>query len=180
VTLNVSLLANKNGSENIVGYTTLAGQVHGSAGLNWGYSNGLPKPNDAYLKISKSYLVTNPNLFPRKASENNLPIDAIWDDGTRMKMLLEGNQTYNDQIYPKQIGSFNNKSQLGIYLRTRIGKKLGIDFVIPDISKSEFVSKATQFKDKLITLDILNKYGRTDIKIKKLEDGTYYFDFSTN
>lgn len=36
----------------------------------------------------------------------------------------------------------------------------------------------TELKDKFITLDYLLKYGRTDVSISLLEDGTYYFDFS--
>ena len=66
-----------------------------------------------------------------------------------------------------------------IYLRKRIGDKIGVDLSISnDLSKEDFKSKASEYKDKLITKDMLEKYGRTSIEVKLIGDKTYYFDFS--
>jgi hypothetical protein len=102
-----------------------------------------------------------------------------WDDGTEMQMLLEGNQTVDGVIYPKQISTYKNKAEVGIYLRKRIGEKIGLDLTIPEeLSKTEFRANADLYKDKLITREMLDKYGRTSITIKLIGDSTYYFDFS--
>lgn len=177
--VEISLLAARSGgSDNILGVSTNPGDVHASAGLNWGFSNGLPKPNDAYIKIPVEQINNNPMMFPEKNDDVNDPIDVIWDDGTEMQLLLEGNQTAMSKNYPKQISSYKNKSVIGIYLRKRIGEKLGKDLVLPDISKDEFKDNAMNYKDKLITKDMLIEYGRSSINIKLIGDRTYYFDFS--
>lgn len=118
-------------------------------------------------------------FFPQKSADVNLPIDVIWDDGTEMQMLLEGNQEIEGRLYPKQLSTYKNKSEIGIYLRKRIGDKIGVDLSISnDLSKEDFKSKASEYKDKLITKDMLEKYGRTSIEVKLIGDKTYYFDFS--
>ena len=179
-TVKLSLLAKKGATtENIVGVTTSAGEVHGAGGLNWGFSNGLPRPNDAYIAILVEHVKNYPLFFPQKSADVNLPIDVIWDDGTEMQMLLEGNQEIEGRLYPKQLSTYKNKSEIGIYLRKRIGDKIGVDLSISnDLSKEDFKSKASEYKDKLITKDMLEKYGRTSIEVKLIGDKTYYFDFS--
>lgn len=180
--VQISLLAGRGTNQpNILGITTNPGDVHAGAGLNWGFSNGLPKPNDAYIKIPKMQIYQNPLLFPPKDANTNEPIDVIWDDGTSMQMLLEGNQAISNVNYPKQISTYKSKAELGIYLRRRIGNKIGKDLVIPtDLKKEDFVPVCRYYKDKFITREMLEQYGRTSIGIKLIGDGTYYFDFSSN
>ena len=58
--------------------------------------------------------------------------------------------------YFKQLTSFPKNNILGRYLRKRLGLRM----------------------EEFITFDHLKAYGRTDINIKKIEDGIYSFDFS--
>lgn len=179
--VEISLLASKgSGSQtNIIGIATNPGDVHASAGLNWGFSNGMPKPNDAYIKIPKEQICNNPLMFPPKSNDINDPIDVIWDDGTEMQMLLEGNQDVEGVDYPKQISTYKSKKELGLYLRKRIGDAIGKNLIIPEeLTKDEFVPKANYYKDKFITKEMLEAYGRTSINIKLIGDRTYFFDFS--
>lgn len=179
--VEISLLATRgSGSQtNIIGIATNPGDVHAGAGLNWGFSNGMPKPNDAYIKIPKEQIINNPLMFPPKSNDVNDPIDVIWDDGTEMQMLLEGNQDVEGVDYPKQISTYKSKKELGIYLRKRIGDAIGKDLIIPEeLTKDEFVPKANYYSDRFITREMLEKYGRTSINIKLIGDRTYYFDFS--
>lgn len=181
--VEISLLASKGSGnqKNIIGIKTNPGDVHASAGLNWGFSNGMPKPNDAYIKIPKEQIQKNPLMFPAKNIDINDPIDVIWDDGTEMQMLLEGNQIIDGIDYPKQISTYKSKKELGLYLRKRIGKTIGKDLIIPEeLTKKEFVPKANYYKTKFITREMLELYGRTSINIKLIGDRTYYFDFSRN
>lgn len=179
--VEISLLAARGSGNqnNIIGIATNPGDVHAGAGLNWGFSNGMPKPNDAYIKIPKEQIINNPLMFPPKSNDINDPIDVIWDDGTEMQMLLEGNQTVEGIDYPKQISTYKSKKELGLYLRKRIGDAIGKNLIIPEeLSKDEFVAKAHYYKDKFITKEMLDSYGRTSINIKLIGDRTYYFDFS--
>ena len=177
--VEISLLATRSGgAENLLGEITNPGEVHKAAGLNWGFSNGLSLPNDAYIKIPSQLIRENALLFPPKRTDSNEYIDVIWDDGTKMQMLLEGTQTIDNVDYPKQISTYKNKKELGIYLRNRIGKKIGKDLIIPIESKEEFKNNVTLYKDKLIDKEMLDKYGRSSINIKLIGEGTYYFDFS--
>ena len=181
--VEISLLATRGsgGQTNIVGIATNPGDVHAGAGLNWGFSNGMPKPNDAYIKIPKEQIINNPLMFPPKSNDVNDPIDVIWDDGTEMQMLLEGSQDVDGVDYPKQISTYKSKKELGLYFRKRIGDAIGKDLIIPEeLSKEEFVPKANYYKDRFITKEILESYGRTSINIKLIGDRTYYFDFSRN
>lgn len=145
------------------------GEVQQAAGLNWGQSiTSHVTPNDAYIAIRTEHIRNCPLLFPAKqeyptvtankgrSHRNNDYIEIIWDDGTRMEGLLEGSQPIDDVIYPKQISSAPAKSDLGQYMRHRIGVPLG----------------------QPVRRHHLDTYGRHDIKITLLEDGIYSFDFS--
>jgi len=149
------------------------GEVQTASGLNWGYmKNGQPSPkrgiNDACIPIRVEHIINYPNLFPPKLlsrdfidlrgrrQRNNEAIEIIWDDGITMEGLLEGSQPVGDIIYPKQISSFPSKSQMGEYIRERIGVPLG----------------------QPVRRHHLERYGRTDIEISLLGDGVYKFDFS--
>lgn len=77
-------------------------------------------------------------------------------NGTNISTTIEGSQTINGLIYPKQISSFPVKAELGVYLRNRIGVPL----------------------DQPVRKHHLESYGRLDIEISLLGDGVYSFDFS--
>lgn len=147
------------------------GEVSERSGLNWGLarlSGGHTTQGDAYIAITKPMLEEFPLLFPPKLGESlkttegakinrqNDAIELIWDDGTVMEGLLEGNQESNNIKYPKQLCSGPKKSALGIYLRQRMG--------IEDL-------------DYQITREDLERYGRTDISITLQGEGIYEADF---
>ncbi len=149
------------------------GEVHNASGLNWGYTaSGQPAVkrgiNDACIPIRVDHIENYPTLFPPKLIEradgdfrgrrqrDNEAIEIIWDDGITMEGLLEGTQPVNDLIYPKQISSFPTKSQLGVYIKNRIGVPLG----------------------QPVRAFHLEQYGRTDIDVSSVGPGIYKFDFS--
>ncbi len=142
--------------------------LYSASGLNWGHGKGNVTPNDAYIAIKKDYIRQYPNLFPPKQdfaimtnvggkpNRHNDTIEIIWDDGIIMDGLLEGSQEENGLKYPKQITSFPRKNLMGEYLRHRLGVPSG----------------------KLVSIDDLERYGRTTIDISLQDEGIYYFDFS--
>lgn len=150
------------------------GKVPQKSGLNWGCSGAHVSKGDAYIRITMDYVRTFPKMFPpkkyvdgieninstgRKNREND-EVELIWDDGTVMIGLLEG-QNYNKidgMVYPKQLSSAPQKSVLGTYLRKRIGVSL----------------------DHVITKADLKRYGRYDVDISLIGEGIYYMDFSVN
>lgn len=74
-----------------------------------------------------------------------------------MICLLEGSQEVDGIVYPKQLSTYNDKSILGLYLRTRLG--------VSDLH--------------LITRNDLRNYGREDIDIYYDEiNDIYHFNFS--
>lgn len=153
---------------NMVLYDPRTNEVPLKSGLNWFNSPGHTSVGDAYIPIRVSYIKEYPNLFPPKqmkitktnnggkANRQNDPIDLIWDDGETMSAILEGSQTINDTVYPKNLSSFPNKNTLGLYIR----KRLNLD------------------DESIINISHLKKYGRTDITLSLIEDGIYYADFS--
>lgn len=145
------------------------GEVQNAAGLNWGQNpRNHTRPNDAYIKIRAQDVRDHPDLYPPKqinpmhsssrgrVQRHNDAIEIIWDDGITMEGLLEGTQTINEVVYPKQMSSFPIKSELGEYIRNRIGVPLG--------------QPVRRFH--------LERYGRLDITVSRIEDGVYRFDFS--
>ena len=145
------------------------GQTHNAGGLNWGQNpDNHTNLNDAYIPIKTRNIRRHPKYFPPKAliskvnedggrpQRQNDPIDIIWDDGTRMRGLLEGTQPIEGTIYPKQISSFPDKSLLGIYFRKRLGVRSGCRVERED----------------------LDRYGRTDVHINMEAPGVYFCDFS--
>lgn len=133
-------------------YSVRNRQVQAQAGLNWGFANAHVNPEDAYIALTKSFLQRNPKFFPSQGST----INVLWDDGVRMVCLLEGTQEIDNRIFPKQISSYNNKSEIGHYLWGRLGVS------------------AT----KHITMRDLQNYGRTSIDVSYMGNNNYYFDFS--
>ena len=149
-----------------------SGEVSEKSGLNWGLARltGVhTSQGDAYVAITIPMIERFPDLFPpklgktlkttegAKMNRQNDAVEFIWDDGTTMEGLLEGNQTINGIKYPKQLCSAPVKSILGKYLRSRMG--------INDLDYQ--ITKA----------DLLN-YGRTDISISIQGEGVYELDFS--
>lgn len=149
------------------------GKIPLKSGLNWGCSKGHVAKGDAYIRIITKYIKQFPNLFPQKkyvngitnndskgkANRENDEVELIWDDGTSMIGLLEGQTLVNGVIYPKQLSTSPQKNILGKYIRKRLGN-LPLDYTI-------------RKKDLL-------QYGRTHIDISKIGDGIYYIDFSIN
>ena len=150
------------------------GSVPQKSGLNWGCSGGHVSLGDAYIRITMDCNRMFPKMFPpkkyvdgiqnenstgRKNREND-EVELIWDDGTVMVGLLEGQiyNKYDGMIYPKQLSTSPQKSILGVYLR----KRLGVDL------------------NHVITKTDLRKYGRTHIDISLISEGIYYMDFSVN
>lgn len=150
-------------------YDRRTGETQNAAGINWGQSTTAHvNKNDAYIAILKDNLRQYPSLFPPKQSvprqdnsgrpqRHNDSVEVIWDDGTTMECLFEGNQKNDGIIYPKQIASAPSKAQLGEYLRNRIG--------VPSGAR--------------VTRRDLNRYGRDYISVSLQAEGIYYFDFST-
>lgn len=148
------------------------------SGLNWGMAKILSGShvniNDAYIPLPAEHVSHYPQMFPVKQSvplnlssvvrpthRHNDTIEVIWDDGTEMVMLLEGTRNSRDEqgnavMYPKQIASSPSKAALGRYMRKRLGVPEGHP----------------------ITMDDLERYGRSDISISLQGEGIYYFDFS--
>ena len=145
------------------------GEVQNAAGLNWGQNpNNHTTPNDAYIAIRASHIRAFPHLFlPKQLNPLNIDnrgrvqrhndaIEILWDDGITMEGLLEGSQTIDDVVHPKQISSFPMKAQLGEYIRNRINVPLG----------------------QPVRRHHLERYGRTDIEVSLIAEGVYYFNFA--
>lgn len=133
-------------------YSVRDNRVSPKSGLNWCFANAHVKSEDAYIALTKQFLQNNPNLFPTPGSI----INVRWDDGIAMYCSLEGTQTIGGILYPKQISTYNNKSELGHYLRQRIGVSA----------------------NHIITLNDLNNYGRNFIDVTCItQNRDYFFDF---
>lgn len=144
------------------------GEVPPRSGLNWGQNSGQvhTTPNDAYIPIRASHVRNFPTLFPPKqlysvhaggrSRRHNDSVEIIWDDGYHMKALFEGNLDTRDGIFPKGISSFPAKSELGKYMRQRLGVPPG----------------------QPVRRYHLERYGRTDVAVSLLAEGVYEFDFS--
>lgn len=204
-TCNLTLLAtNPSSTSNIIERPTIPGQVHAASGLNWGYNAGTALLGDAYIPVNRDEIIKARQMFI-KPSPVNVPISAVWDDGTKMTLLLEGNgvDLCDGNFYPKQISTYGNKSILGNYLRERIGTRIGRNLVYSPYAINTLASIKSiyagnkeaiilaiknnltlleELNDKFITLDDLNQYGRTNISVglENNEDGNviYRFDFS--
>lgn len=152
--------------------------VPAQSGVNWGMaklSGSHVNINDAYIRIGADLIEHYPDFFPikqrqpsgdtlvgRAGHRHNDNIEIIWDDGTTMTGLLEGSipKMVNGVLeqYPKQISTTPKKSELGKYLRERMGIKEG----------------------KAITYADLQSYGRTSIDVSLQGEGIYFFDFSVD
>jgi len=152
-------------------YNVRTNEVQEKNGLNWGLAKLTGSHvhiDDANIPISTRYIMENPDLFPEKLTipreaiesgriqRHNENIEIIWDDGTTMTGLLEGNNMIDNRLYPKQICSFPAKHTLGQYIRQRLGVQSGYR----------------------ITRNDLWLYGRDTIDVSLQGEGIYYLDFS--
>lgn len=133
------------------------GQVHRTAGLNWGSNlNNHTRPIDAYIPIHIATIRNNPGLF-RPKTTRQIVINFHWDDGTVMQGLFEGNlpDSRSNQVFPKQLSSHPHKDTLGRYFRKRLGLA----------------------NNAVITLQHLLDYGRTTVTIDRIDATNYSLDF---
>lgn len=136
---------------------TTRGQVHSTAGLNWGFNPlNHTRPVDAYIPIHIDTIRNNPGLFRPKTARQTI-VNLHWDDGVVMPCLFEGNMTdvITGNVYPKQISSAHHKDILGIYLRRRLGIANNVR----------------------VTLQDLHNYGRTTVTIHRIDAANYTVDF---
>jgi hypothetical protein len=147
----------------VEGFCTTDSLFGNGSKINWGFApKGHTNPRDAYIGLRKQDIEQYPELFPPKSANNGLgradnePIDVIWDDGVSMVCLLEGSMEIDSVRYPNKISTLKSKKILGDYLRNRLG-------ILPGIKVTE--------KD-------FARYGRNNITISKINEGSYYFDFS--
>lgn len=144
------------------------------SGLNWGnqkgYSRKADLPIESYIRISAKHIDEFPLLFPpipieKKSNEgkgNVDPIELIWDDGVVMKCNLSGRGVKREgRVFPKQITSTSTplgNSELGKYIRERMGLN----------------------PRAIITYDNLKQYGRDNIELTYLQEGTYLANFAVD
>jgi len=124
-----------------ISFLDIAGQVPTKSGLNWGHRNGRDR-NQAYLSIKGNARF---GFLPHRA----VPFTLQTDDGHRFICVVAQDEN-------KAIETQNSNSELGLYIRQRIGVPSG----------------------QLIVLNDLVNYGRTDFTIIKNDDGTYTLDLS--
>ena len=137
---------------------TKRGKVHQAGCLNWGYSDvAHVRWYDAYIPIHIGTIRNNLDFFSNRGLANTV-LTFVWDDGTTMCGLFEGTQInrQNELMYPKQISSHPHKDILGRYFRRRLG--------VP--------------YDRRITIEDLERYGRTTVDITHIGENRYNFDFS--
>jgi hypothetical protein len=151
---------------NMVLFDPATGQTQIGHGLNWGLAEGSHvRVNDSCIPIRMEHIRRYPKLFPpltydpeRKRGSLKEVVEIIWDDGVVMQGRLEGSQpTKGEPKYPKQFASYPHKDDLGKYIRQRLGINLG----------------------ERILMEDLVKYGSVDLRVSLLQEGVYYFDFST-
>lgn len=121
------------------------GNVGHGSGINWGHRrNGIKRePNQAYIPLPSK--IAKSNFFPL----NKQHFSVITDD--RKQLILRVQQQNN-----KAITTPLNNSQLGEYLRNRMGLPNG----------------------KFVTLEDFANYGRSDITFYKIDEDQFYMDFS--
>ena len=125
-----------------ISFLDRSGNVPQRSGLNWGQRLNR-EPNQAYLSLKKD---SRKDGFLPPIGET---FTLVTDDNVAMDCCVA-------QQGRKAIHSTLDNSEIGRYIRNRIGKPLG----------------------ELITLNDLEKYGRTDFTIQKVNSETFYFDMS--
>jgi hypothetical protein len=146
-------------SEIVISLLARGNVIPGGSGINWNLGTNRSHRKDknaAY--ISTSNHTNKPGFFPSR-SEVFL---AHFDDGAIFPMRTMSAKVKGASIYNYgAITSAEDNQILGAYLRKRIGNAIG-----------------KNLDQQFIQMDDLVKYGRTSIKVTKLDDSTYHFDFA--
>lgn len=125
-------------------------EVPERSGLNWGQRPEVHRdPNQAYIAIPRSVVQSKPDFFPPK----KVAFKVITDDEQILFCTVSGNKLNEP---PKQFETTYNNAELGKYFRKRLGLPSGA----------------------IVTTRDLRLYGRSDIELTKINDDTYYLDFS--
>jgi len=106
------------------------------------------EPNQAYIRIPADVYRTD--FFPDR--EERFVIYT--DDGNQLNCATAQETIYGR--HGKAIHSYENNSILGLYFRNRLGLSPGVP----------------------VTLEALQNYGRTDVIFYRIDDETFYMDFS--
>lgn len=153
--------------------------VHNVDGLNWGNGPHSSKCPDmeSVLPIRKFHIDNYPLLIPfngavgsgtgGKIQRMQSPIDMIWDDGTKMKMIFQqggvevpsrAKRAPGDAYrqYPKALTTDSGGEELGKYLRSRLG--------LPT--------------NAIVTYNDLRVYGRDYVTLTLTNAGNYELDFN--
>ena len=148
-------------------------------GLNWGNGPHASKSPDmeSILPIRKFHVENYPLLIPfngavgsgtgGKIQRMQSPIDMVWDDGTKMRMVFQqvgvevptkSKRKPGDPYrqYPKALTSDSGGSELGVYLRKRLGLS----------------------PNAIVTYNDLRSYGRDYVTLTLTNAGNYELDFS--
>lgn len=125
-------------------------EVPERSGLNWGQRPEEHRdPNQAYIAIPRSIIQAKPDFFPPK----KVTFKVITDDEQVLFCAVSGNKINEP---PKQFETTYSNAELGAYFRKRLGIESG----------------------KNVTTRDLRQYGRSDVKLTKINEDTYYLDFS--
>ena len=124
--------------------STRNGETHERSGLNWGQRDGR-NPNQAYIPVPRNVQLSN--FFPDRGEQ----FTVLTDDGDSFIFVRV-------QENGKALHTTEDNSQLGEYIRSRIGVRSG----------------------EYVTRQHLSQYGRTDVTFTKIEEETYLMDFRPN
>ena len=130
------------------------GEVQERGGLNWGQRPDQRRnPNEAYIQLGAK--IARSGFFPPRPEPFTVMTDDNWSfiAVRAQKTSDRGEDRGGDAI---QTPAPEGNHMLGAYLRYRIGVPSGAP----------------------VTKRDLENYGRTDVTFWKIEDGTYYMDFS--
>jgi len=119
------------------------GELPARSGLNWGQRENR-EPNQAYLSLKND--ARRDGFLPPQTETFTL----ITDDGQAMDCVVA-------QQGRKAVQSTNNNSEIGKYIRKRIGVPLG----------------------NPVTKQDLELFGRTDYTLEKINDETFLLDLSS-
>lgn len=119
------------------------GQVHSSAGLNWGQRAGRNR-NQAYIPVLNSVHRENPDFFPN----HRQPFTLFTPEGDYLVCVMA-------QDNRKAIETTHDNSVLGLYFRRKLGLASG----------------------ERVTLEHLERYGRTYVTIEKIDSERYILNF---
>ena len=120
------------------------GETHNAGGLNWGQRSGR-NPNQAYIPIPKD--IRDSDFFPPRGEQ----FTALTDDGFSIIFARV-------QDYGKSLHSTLDNSEIGRYIRQRIGVESG----------------------EYVTRQHLINYGPLDVGFTKIDSETYLMDFRPN